>query len=177
MNAAAALSAAAVPALLIAVPLYAYYRGVPVYDEFIDGAREGLLLSWRLLPFLIAMMTSVGLFLHGGGMALVEKIFAPVCGVFGIPGEVLPLALTRPLSGSGSLGLTAALLDRYGADSFVGRLASVAQGSTETTFYVLTVYFGAVNIRRFRYALWVGLIGDITAFFAAFYLTKAFFPG
>lgn len=164
-----------VPLILLFVPLYAYFKGVSVYDEFIEGAKEGLLLSWNLLPFLIAMLTAVSIFIHGGGMALLQKICAPIFGALGIPVEVMPLALMRPLSGSGSFGLTSGLLTAYGPDSFIGRLASIMQGSTETTFYVLTVYFGAVAIKRFRYALWVGLIGDITAFFVAFYLTKLFF--
>lgn len=164
-----------VPLILLFVPLYAYYKGVSVYDEFIEGAKEGLLLTWNLLPFLIAMLSAVAIFIHDGGMAFLQKILAPFCDLLGIPSEVLPLALMRPLSGSGSLGLTSALLTEYGPDSFVGRLASIMQGSTETTFYVLTVYFGAVAIKRFRYALWVGLIGDVVAFLTAFYLTVLFF--
>lgn len=161
--------------ILLVIPLYAYYKEVPVYDEFIDGAKEGLLLTWNLLPFLIAMLAAVSVFIHGGGMALLQKITAPFCGLLGIPSEVIPLALMRPLSGSGSLGLTSALITEYGPDSFIGSLASVMQGSTETTFYVLTVYFGAVAVKRFRYALWVGLIGDAVAFITAFYLTILFF--
>ena len=164
-----------IPLIFLGVPLYAYYRGVPVYDEFIEGAKEGLLLCWNLLPFLIAMLSAVAIFINGGGMALLQKLLAPLCDLLGIPSEVLPLALMRPLSGSGSLGLTSALITEYGPDSFIGRLASIMQGSTETTFYVLTVYFGAVAIKRFRYALWVGLIGDFVAFIAAFYLTILFF--
>ena len=164
-----------IPLIFLGVPLYAYYRGVPVYDEFIEGAKEGLLLCWNLLPFLIAMLSAVAIFINGGGMALLQKLLAPLCDLLGIPSEVLPLALMRPLSGSGSLGSTSALITEYGPDSFIGRLASIMQGSTETTFYVLTVYFGAVAIKRFRYALWVGLIGDFVAFIAAFYLTILFF--
>lgn len=164
-----------VPIILLLVPLYAYYKGVSVYDEFIEGAKEGLLLTWNLLPFLIAMLSAVAIFINGGGMALLQKALYPLCGVLGIPVEVVPLALMRPLSGSGSLGLTSGLLTEFGPDSFIGRLASIMQGSTETTFYVLTVYFGAVAIKRFRYALWVGLIGDLVAFITAFYLTILFF--
>lgn len=164
-----------VPLILLLVPLYAYYKGVSVYDEFIEGAKEGLLLSWNLLPFLIAMLSAVAIFIHGGGMEFLQKLLSPFCDLLGIPAEVLPLALMRPLSGSGSLGLTSSLLTEYGPDSFVGRLASMMQGSTETTFYVLTVYFGAVAIKHYRYALWVGLIGDIVAFLTAFYLTVLFF--
>lgn len=164
-----------VPLILLLVPLYAYYRGVSVYDEFIEGAKEGLLLTLKLLPFLIAMLSAVAVFINGGGMALLQKILNPICEALGVPAEVLPLALMRPLSGSGSIGLTTALIGEYGPDSFLGRLASIMQGSTETTFYVLTVYFGAVGLKHFRYALWVGLIGDLVAFLTAFYLTRLFF--
>lgn len=164
-----------VPVVLLGVPLYAYYRGVSVYDEFIEGAKEGLILTWGLLPFLIAMLTAVSVFIHCGGMDLLQRILSPLCDLFGIPVEVFPLAIMRPLSGSGSLGMTSGLIAEYGPDSFIGRLASIMQGSTETTFYVLTIYFGAVAIKRFRYALWVGLIGDLVAFITAFYLTILFF--
>ena len=163
------------PCILLFVPLYAYYKGVSVYAEFTEGAAEGLVLAKNLLPFLVAMLSATAVFTQGGGMTLLTKALAPVCDYFGIPGEILPLALMRPLSGSGSLGFTATLLQDYGADSFIGRMASIMQGSTETTFYVLSVYFGAVGVKRFRYALAVGLIGDITAFFAAFYITRLFF--
>ena len=169
------LSDGIVPALLLLIPLYAYYRGVSVYDEFIEGAKEGLLLTWGLLPFLIAMLAAVSVFLSCGGMDLLQRLLSPLCEIFGIPVEVFPLALMRPLSGSGSLGMTSGLIAEYGPDSFIGRLASIMQGSTETTFYVLTIYFGAVAIKRFRYALWVGLIGDTVAFITAFYLTIFFF--
>ena len=164
-----------IPFLLFSIPMYAYYKGVSVYDEFIEGAKEGLLLTWNLLPFLIAMLSAIAVFTNGGGMALLQKLLSPLCTALGVPQEVLPLALMRPLSGSGSLGLTASIIADQGPDSFVGRLASVMQGSTETTFYVLAVYFGAVGIKKFRHALWVGLIGDLAAFVAAFYLTRIFF--
>lgn len=164
-----------VPCILLFVPLYAYYKGVSVYDEFTEGAAEGLRLAKNLLPFLVAMLSATAIFTAGGGMELLGKVLAPLCNFCGIPSEVIPLALLRPLSGSGSLGLTVSLLKDYGADSFIGRMASIMQGSTETTFYVLSVYFGAVGIRHFRYALAVGLIGDITAFGAAFCFTKLFF--
>ena len=164
-----------IPIILAAVPLYAYYKGVPIYDEFIEGAREGLKLTWNLFPFLIAMLGAIAIFTEGGAMDLLFRLIAPVGEALGIPEEVIPLAVMRPFSGSGSLGMTASIIQNYGPDSFTGRLASIMQGSTETTFYVLTVYFGAVGIRKYRYALWVGLIGDCVAFLAAFYITSIFF--
>lgn len=170
-----ALSVFIVPLLLLTIPVYAFYRGVSVYDEFIDGAREGLMLCLRLLPVLIAMMAATSVFIDGGGMNFLVRFFSPLCDLFGLPREVFPLAFIRPLSGTGSLGFTSQLIHAYGPDSLIGRFASVAQGSTETTFYVLSIYFGAVAVRRFRYALLVGLVGDAVAFAAAFILTKVFF--
>ena len=170
-----AVSLWAVPFVLFAVPLYAWYKGVPIYDEFIAGAKEGLLLCWNLLPFLIAMLAAVRVFTAGGALDLLFAALLPASADLGIPREVLPLAVLRPLSGSGSLAVTADILQCFGPDSFTGRLASVMQGSTETTFYVLTVYFGAVGIKKYRYALAVGLFGDAVAFLAAFYITVLFF--
>lgn len=164
-----------VPFILFFTPLFAYYRGVAVYDEFIKGAKEGLVLGWKLLPFLIAMLCAISVFQAGGAMKILTMLLRPLCETIGIPEAVLPLGVMRPFSGSGSLGMTTALLQEFGADSFTGRLASVMQGSTETTFYVLTVYFGAVGIQKYRYALAVGLFGDIVAFFAAFFITVLFF--
>ncbi len=164
-----------IPFVLFAVPLYAYYKRVPIYDEFIEGVREGLTLTWHLLPFLIAMLAAIKVFVNSNGMAMLFYLFHPIGEAIGIPEEVLPLAVMRPLSGSGSLGLTASIIQDFGPDSFIGRLASIMQGSTETTFYVLTVYFGAVGIKKLRYALWVGLVGDAVAFLAAFYITSVYF--
>lgn len=164
-----------IPIILLAVPLYAYIKGVPIYDEFIEGAKEGLVLTWNLLPFLIAMLAAVKVFVNSNAMSLLLYIMHPLCNTLGIPEEVIPLAILRPLSGSGSLGFTASIIQDFGPDSFIGRLASIMQGSTETTFYVLTVYFGAVGIKKMRYAVWVGLIGDAVAFLAAFFITTIYF--
>ncbi len=170
-----AISVWIIPTVLFAVPLYAYCKGVPIYDEFIEGVREGLMVTWHILPFLIAMLSAIKVFTNGNGMSLLFYLFHPIGEALGIPEEVLPLAVLRPLSGSGSLGLTANIIQDFGPDSFIGRLASIMQGSTETTFYVLTVYFGAVGIKKIRYALWVGLVGDAVAFLAAFYITSVYF--
>ncbi|MEG0874662.1 MAG: spore maturation protein [Clostridiales bacterium] len=164
-----------VPAILFFVPLFAYYKKVAIYDEFIKGAEEGLRLTWKLLPFLIAMLGAIAVFTQGGAMTVLFSLFSPFTNILGIPEAVLPLAVMRPFSGSGSLGMTASILNEFGADSFTGRLASIIQGSTETTFYVLTVYFGSVGIVKYRHALWVGLIGDAVAFIAGFYITCALF--
>lgn len=170
-----AISAWAVPFLLFTIPLYAWYKGVPIYEEFVAGVKEGLRITWNLLPALIAMLAVTRVFMEGGALNLIFSLLLPAGSSIGFPQEVLPLAVMRPLSGTGALAFTADLIENFGPDSFTGRLASIMQGSTETTIYVLTVYFGSVGIRKYRYALAVGLCGDIVAFIAAFYVTVFFF--
>lgn len=175
MSILSAISTWTVPFILFSIPLYAWFKGVPIYDEFIAGAKEGLKLTWNLLPFLIAMLAAIRVFMESGALDLVFSLIMPASHSMGLPQEVLPLAVVRPLSGTGSLAFTADLIDTFGPDSFTGRLASIMQGSTETTIYVLTVYFGAIGIRKYRYAIWVGLCGDLVAFVSAFYITVLFF--
>ncbi|MDD2568026.1 MAG: spore maturation protein [Clostridia bacterium] len=170
-----AISKYAIPFILIFIPLYAYIKGVPVYESFVAGAAEGLKLAVKILPFLLGMLVAISVFRASGAMAGLAAVLAPVTEFFGIPAEVMPLALMRPLSGSGALAITADLLNAYGADSFIGRLASTIQGSTDTTFYILTVYFGAVGIKKYRHALLVGLCADFISFVTAFLICRAVF--
>lgn len=169
------LSAWAIPLFLIGIPLLGFVRRVPVYEAFVEGAQEGLEVSLRLLPYLVAMFTALALLRESGAMDLLVLTLAPLGRLFGVPEEVIPLALIRPLSGSGALGLLADLLHRAGPDSFAGRLGSAIQGSTETTFYVLTVYFGAVGVKKFRHAPWAGLIADVAGVLAAAAAVRAVF--
>ncbi|MFZ5826964.1 MAG: spore maturation protein [Bacillota bacterium] len=169
------LSLWAVPAMLALIPLWGAIRGVKVYDAFIEGAEEGLQIAVKIIPFLIGMLMALSIFRASGAMELLANAMEPVTAALGFPSEVLPLMIVRPLSGAGALGVTADLLKTHTPDSFIGRLASVMQGSTDTTFYVLTVYFGAVGIRKVRYAAAVGLTADIIGFLAALYATVWFF--
>ncbi|NLG83127.1 MAG: spore maturation protein [Firmicutes bacterium] len=167
MNPLFALSRWTIPLLFLAVPLLGFLRRLPLYQSFIAGAKDGLLTGLNLTPYLLAMLVAVGLFRATGGIALLARILAPLLGPFGIPPEIVPLALVRPLSGSGALGLLADLFAVHGPDSHLGRLASVVYGSTETTFYVLTVYLGAVGVRRRRHTWLAGLAADLVAFAVA----------
>lgn len=162
-----AISTWAIPFLLAFIPIYGIVRGVPVYEAFIEGAEEGVRLSARLAPYLLAILVALGVFRDTGGLGLVIGALTPVLEPLGLPPEIIPLIVTRPLSGSGALGITADLIRTYGPDSGIGTVASIMQGSTDTTFYVLSVYFGSVGVRRGRWALVVGLVGDVTAFVAA----------
>ena len=155
------------PTLIFGMILVGVVRGVPVYEAFIEGAKEGFSLGIMIIPYLIAILSAIGMFRASGGLEMMVGWIEPVTSMINLPGEVLPLALLRPLSGSGAFGITAELVQTYGADSYIGNLASTMNGSTETTFYVLAVYFGSVGVHRYRHALWAGLAADITGVFAS----------
>jgi len=138
-----------------------------VYELFVDGAKDGFDTAIGIIPHLVGMMVAISMFRASGAMDAMLMLVKPVFDWFGIPSEVLPLGILRPITGAGSLAFTADLIATHGPDSLIGRIASTIQGSTDTTLYVLTVYFGAVAIRNSKYALKVGLFSDIVGFFAA----------
>lgn len=154
------LSAWLLPVLIIGMLLYGWVRRVPVYDAAVEGAREGFDVAVRIIPFLVAILVAVAMCRAAGLIDLLVQAAAPVTGLVGFPPEALPMAILRPLSGSGAYGVMAEIMQAEGPDSFVGYLVSTLQGSTETTFYVLAVYFGAVGVTRVRHALAAGLIAD-----------------
>jgi spore maturation protein B len=149
------------------IPLYAYFRKVPVYETFVEGAKGGFSTAIGIIPHLVGMMVAISVFRASGAMDFLIGLAAPVVHYLRVPPEVLPLGLLRPLTGTGSLAFTTDLIKTYGPDSMIGRIASTIQGSTDTTLYVLTVYFGSVGIRNGRYALKVGLFSDLVGFVAA----------
>ena len=156
-----------IPGLLLLVLIAAFCRRVPVYEVFVDGAQEGFAVAVKTIPYLVAMLVAVNVFRVSGAMAAMAHLLAPLLGPLGIPPEVLPHALMRPLSGGAALGITTDIIRTHGPDSFLGRLVSTMQGSSDTTFYILSVYFGAVGVKRYRYALATGLLADITTFLAS----------
>ncbi len=164
-----------VPLMLLVIPLMAFVRRVKVYEAFVEGAQQGFTTAIKIIPYLVAMLVAISVFRASGAMAVLAQLLEPIVKPLGIPAEVLPLAFMRPLSGSGALGLATELIKVHGADSFIGRLASTMQGSADTTFYVLTVYFGSVGVKRYRYALAVGLIADICAFLASVWIVHKVF--
>jgi spore maturation protein SpmA len=150
-----------VPMLIVALLLVGVAGRVRVYEAMIEGAREGLGVVVRIIPYLVGILVAVGMFRASGAMELLVRVLDPVTSLVGFPGEALPMALLRPLSGSGALGVMADTIATHGPDSFVGMLVSTLQGSTETTFYVLTLYAGAGRVRDLRHALPACLIGDL----------------
>jgi spore maturation protein B len=157
----------AIPFFLVAVPLYGAFRKVKVYESFVEGAKGGVQTAVRIIPYLVAMLVAVGMLRAAGAIDMMANMLSPLLNLLRFPVEVLPLAIMRPLSGSGSLGIVTELVSAHGPDSFIGRLAASIYGSTETTFYVLAVYFGAVGIRKTRHAVIAGLTSDVAGLVAA----------
>ena len=162
-----AISVWAIPVLLVLIPLAGIIRKVKVYDVFIDGAKEGFDVAVKIIPFLVGILVAIGMFRGSGAMDLVTAGLRPLVAPAGFPPELVPLAILRSLTGSGSLAFTTDLIKSHGPDSLIARTAATMYGSSETTFYVLAVYFGAVGIRRTRHAVPAALIADLVAAIAA----------
>ena len=170
----AQLSAALVPLILLLVSVAALRKRENVFSAMSEGTAEGLKTVARILPALVVLLTAVSMLRASGAMEALEGLLQPVTEIFGIPAETLPLLLVRPLSGSAALALGAELMARHGVNSLVGRTAAVMLGSTETTFYTISVYFGAAGIRRTRYAVPAALLADLTGFLAAAWSVRLF---
>jgi spore maturation protein B len=162
-----AVSVWAIPLVVAGIPLYALTRKVKVYPVFVEGAKEGFQVAVRVIPPLVAVVVALGMLRASGAMDGLAALLAPLTSRIGIPASVLPMVLVRPLSGGAALGVVADVLRSEGSDSYAGRLASVMAGSTETTFYVLAVYFGAVGVSRYRQALPAALLADLAGFAAS----------
>jgi len=158
-----AISLWAIPVILVGIPLVGLLKQVKVYDVFIDGAKEGFNVAVRIIPFLVGILVAIGMFRASGAMDLLTNALRPLMQRTVFPAELVPLVILRTLSGSGSLALTTDIIKRYGADSVISRTAATLYGGSETTFYVLAVYFGAVGVKRTRHAIPSALVGDLVA--------------
>lgn len=158
-----AISLWAIPVLLVGIPAVGMARGIKVYDVFIEGAKEGFQVAVRIIPFLVGILVAIGMFRGSGAMDMLTSALRPAMSAINFPPEIFPLAVLRPLSGSGSLALATDIIKRYGPDSLIGRTAATMYGSSETLFYVLAVYFGAVGVKRTRHAIPSAIAGDIVA--------------
>lgn len=170
-----AISLLSIPLLLSFFPLYAALRGVNVYEEFVEGAKDGFKTSVMIMPYLVAILVAIGMFREAGGIEMLTLALKPVLDFVHFPTELLPLCLVRPLSGSGTLGLLSDLVKEFGPDSLLARTAGTIFGSTETTFYVIAVYFGAVGVKRTRHAVPAGLIADGVGMIAAIIICRLMF--
>jgi len=164
-----------VPLILTGVALYGCFRRVDVYTALVQGAGDGLEVLMRILPSLVGLLTAVYMLRASGALDLAAQALTPLLDRIGLPGELLPLMLVRPISGSAALGVGAELIAAHGPDSYLGRTAAVMLGSTETTFYTIAVYFGAVKITKTRYAVPAALCADLTGFLAAAWAVRLCF--
>ena len=163
------------PALVSGLILYGWVRRVRVYDSVVEGAKQGFDVALRIIPFLVAILVAIGMFRAAGGIDALVTVLGPLTGLIGMPAEVLPVAMLRPLSGSGALGVAAETIQTHGPDSLIGYLASTVYGSTETTFYTLAVYFGAIGIRNTRHTLPACLMADVAGILAATFIVNLLF--
>jgi len=163
------------PVLIVGLPLYGLIRRVPVYERFVEGAKDGFTTAVRILPYVIAILFSIAMFRASGAMGFLQEGLRRPLSVLGFPPELVRMAVVRPLTGSGSIGILADMIKQYGPDSILVKMAATIYGSTETTFYVLAVYFGAVNIRKTRHALPAGLIADACSILLSVWVVRMFF--
>ena len=163
------------PILVAGLVLYGWSHGVMVYESLVEGAKQGFQVAVRIIPYLVAILVAVGMFRASGGIDLLGTYLGPVTDLIGMPAEALPMAIVRPLSGSGALGVMTEIMTAHGPDSFIGYMVSTFQGSTETTFYVLAVYFGAIGVKTTRHALPACLLADVAGILAAVFIVNLMF--
>lgn len=163
------------PILVLIIILYGIYKKVDVYNTFIEGSKESFELVYTMFPCFLAMIFGINIFLKSGFLNYLNQFISPVLNLLKIPIPLFPMIIMRPISGSSSLMILSNILANYGPDSLIGILASVLQGSTDTTFYVLTLYFGSVGIKKIRYSLIAGLLADICAIFTSIFIVNLFF--
>lgn len=152
-----------IPLIIGFILLYGTFKRIPTYEAFVEGGKEGIEISFSIIPYLVGMLVAVSVFRASGALDFFMDMLKPIFRTIHVPTEIVPLALIRPISGTASLGIMSDLISIYGADSLIGRIASTMQGSTDTTLYVITVYFGAVGIKRMGDAIKVGLLADFAA--------------
>ena len=168
-------SAWMLPTLVATLVLYGWVRGVRVYDSLVEGAKQGFQVAIRIIPYLVAILVVVGMFRASGGIDLIVTVISPLTAIIGLPAEALPMALLRPLTGTGAFGVMTETMQVYGADSVVGYMVSTFQGSTETTFYTLAVYYGAVGIRETRHTVPACLLADTAGILGAVFIVNLMF--
>jgi spore maturation protein B len=161
--------------MVLSVVIYGIYKKVNIYDVFIEGAKESFEMIFTIFPYLLGMMLAINLFLHSNILSNLSNLISPLLDLIGVPFDIVPMAIMRPISGNSSLAILNNIFLNYGPDSFIGRLASTIQGSTDTTFYVLTLYFGSVGIKKIRYSLLAGLFADLIGIIASIMIVKLVF--
>jgi spore maturation protein B len=169
------ISTIILPIMVLIIVIYAIYKKVNVYDTFIIGAKDGIEISVSIFPYLLAMIVAVNILLKSKIIEDLFHVLKPLFLFVKIPVEIVPMAIMRPISGSSSLVIMNDIFIKYGVDSFLGRLASTIQGSTDTTIYILTLYFGFIGIKKIRYAMWVGLFADFIGVITSIIIVRFIF--
>lgn len=177
MGIVSAISLWFIPILIGFILVYGTYKQVPTYESFTEGGKEGIQIAVSIIPFLVGMLVAISVFRASGALDFLMSFIRPALEAIGVPAEIAPLAIIRPISGTAALGMTSDIMATHGPDSFIGRLAATIQGSTDTTFYVLTVYFGAVGIKKMGDALKVGLLADLVGIVTAIIVVTIVFGG
>lgn len=169
------LSKIVIPIFVVFVIFYGFKKKINIYDSFLNGAKEGLMISFNIFPSIIAMVFAINIFLDSNFVYEVLAFFKLILQMFNIPLEIMPMAILRPISGTATLAIMNDIFIKYGPDSYIGRLASVLQGCTDTTIYVLALYFSSIGIKKIRYSLGVGLFADLVGITVGFLITMLFF--
>ena len=163
------------PISVLLIIVYGFKKNIGIYDSFLEGAKDGLVISIEIFPAIIAMVFAINIFLNSGIIQYTLGHLKGFFNIFNIPIEIIPMAAIRPISGTASLAVMNDIFLKFGPDSFIGRLASVIQGCTDTTVYVIALYFGSIKVKKIRHSLYVGLFADLVGIIMAFILTNIFF--
>lgn len=164
-----------IPIVVLAIIIYGVNKKINIYDSFINGCKEGLELSISIFPYLIAMLFATNILIKSGFLDSIFMMFKPVFDILKVPIEILPMAVLRPISGNASFAIMIDLIKKYGVDSYIGKIAATLQGSTDTTIYVLSLYFGSIGIKKIRYSLYAGLLTDLFAIIVSIILVNLIF--
>ena len=161
-----------IPIIVVVIITYGMIKGKKVYEWFIEGAKDGLKVCLNIFPYLLAMIIAVNIFREAKLLDILNNLISPASSLIGLPKEIVPLVLVKPLSGSGALGILTDIVKTYGPDSYIGLIASVIMGTTETIFYTVTVFFGAVQIKKIRHTVWAAVLADLTAIIVSVFLVS-----
>ena len=164
-----------IPFIVLFVILFGIFKRIDVYDSFVSGSKEGIIIIKKMFPSMLGMILAINIFTSSGAVNYLFSFLKPIFSFLNIPFEILPVALLRPISGSFGLGLLNDIFKKYGPDSFIGVLSSVVQGSSDTTIYIITLYFGTIGIKKIRHSLWVGLICDLFMVFTSIIILTLFY--
>lgn len=158
--------------IISGILLFGYFRGVRVYDCFVEGAKEGIDVIVNIIPFMVAMVVGIGMLRASGALDHLASLISPALEMLGFPVDLMPLALVRPFSGAATNGVFVDILQKHGGDALISHMGGTMMGSTETTFYVVALYFGSIGIQRIRHAAWAGLCADTVGFMASIYICR-----